>query len=404
MIGGASLFGGSGTIIGTVIGALIIAVIQYGLVFINVEPFWQFVAVGIVIIVSVLIDQTARAADRRGARCRVTAPILSVRGLTKRFGGVTALAGVGFDLRRGEVLALAGDNGAGKSTLIKAISGVHQPDEGEIVYRGEPVALGNPRHARELGIETIYQDLALADNLDVGANIFLGREPVARSLGVLPRLDRARMRAAARDVLRRSRSTSTGEKLGLPVRSLSGGQRQAVAIGRAIFWKAELLIMDEPTAALGVPEQRKVIELIRRLRQQNVAVIFISHNLVDIFAVADRILVLRRGLAAGERRPDESSHDEIVRLMVGVGLGTTRGLGARGGGGGGGRAWGGAPGGRGGGGGGGWGAGVGLRGGGGWWGGRAGVGGGTPPPTSWASPAGRCRATRPRAPCHLWWP
>ncbi|HEX6010322.1 MAG TPA: ATP-binding cassette domain-containing protein [Geminicoccaceae bacterium] len=245
------------------------------------------------------------------------APILSVRGLTKRFGGVTALAGVGFDLRRGEVLALAGDNGAGKSTLIKAISGVHQPDEGEIVYRGEPVALRNPRHARELGIETIYQDLALADNLDVGANIFLGREPVVRSLGVLPRLDRTRMRAAARDVLHALEIDLDREKLGLPVRSLSGGQRQAVAIGRAIFWKAELLIMDEPTAALGVPEQRKVIELIRRLRQQDVAVIFISHNLVDIFAVADRILVLRRGLAAGERRPEESSHDEIVRLMVG---------------------------------------------------------------------------------------
>jgi ABC-type sugar transport system ATPase subunit len=245
------------------------------------------------------------------------APILSVRGLTKRFGGVTALEGVGFDLRRGVVVALAGDNGAGKSTLIKAISGVHQPDEGEIVYKGEPITLTNPRHAREIGIETIYQDLALADNLDVGANIFLGREPAAPLFGLIPRLDRPRMRAAARDVLAPLEVDLDGKKLGLPVRNLSGGQRQAVAIGRAIFWKAELLIMDEPTAALGVPEQRKVLELIRRLRQQNVAVIFISHNLVDIFAVADRILVLRRGLAAGERRPEASSHDEIVRLMVG---------------------------------------------------------------------------------------
>src|SRR5918993_4364395 len=126
------------------------------------------------------------------------APILAVSGLTKRFGGVTALEGVGFDLHRGEVLALAGDNGAGKSTLIKAISGVHQPDEGEIVYRGEPVTLTNPRHARDIGIETIYQDLALADNLDVGANIFLGREPAAPLFGLIPRLDRARMRNAAR--------------------------------------------------------------------------------------------------------------------------------------------------------------------------------------------------------------
>ena len=245
------------------------------------------------------------------------APILSVRGVTKHFGGVTALGGVSFDLHRGEVLALAGDNGAGKSTLIKAISGVHQPDEGEIVYRGEPVTLTNPRHARDIGIETIYQDLALADNLDVGANIFLGREPAAPFLGFLPRLDRARMRNAAREVLATLEIDIAERKLGLPVRNLSGGQRQAVAIGRAIFWKAELLIMDEPTAALGVPEQRKVVELIRRLRLQNVAVIFISHNLVDIFAVADRILVLRRGVAAGERRPEQSNHDEIVRLMVG---------------------------------------------------------------------------------------
>ena len=243
--------------------------------------------------------------------------ILSVRGLTKRFGGVTALEQVGFELHRGEVLALAGDNGAGKSTLIKAISGVHQPDEGEIVYKGERVMLRNPRHAREIGIETIYQDLALADNLDVGANIFLGREPAAPLFGFIPRLDRGRMRAAAREVLAPLDVDLEEKKLGLPVRALSGGQRQAVAIGRAIFWKAELLIMDEPTAALGVPEQRKVIELIRSLRRRNVAVIFISHNLVDIFAVADRILVLRRGLAAGERRPEQSSHDEIVRLMVG---------------------------------------------------------------------------------------
>ena len=152
VIGGASLFGGSGTIVGTVIGALIIAVIQYGLVFINVEPFWQFVAVGVVIIVSVLIDQT---------RERLTGE--AARDAERSASAASALAGVGFDLRRGEVLALAGDNGAGKSTLIKAISGVHQPDEGEIVYRGEPVALRNPRHARELGIETIYQDLALAE-------------------------------------------------------------------------------------------------------------------------------------------------------------------------------------------------------------------------------------------------
>jgi simple sugar transport system ATP-binding protein len=230
---------------------------------------------------------------------------------------VTALSDVSFDLHRGEVLALAGDNGAGKSTLIKSISGVHRADEGEVVYKGQPLQVSNPRQARELGIETIYQDLALADNLDVGANVFLGREPVTRTLGILPRLDRKQMRSAAAEVLHTLEIDIAPGKLRLPVRALSGGQRQAVAIGRAIFWKAELLIMDEPTAALGVPEQRKVVELINRLKQQNVAILFISHNLIDIFAVADRILVLRRGRKAGERRPGETTHDEIVKLMVG---------------------------------------------------------------------------------------
>ena len=215
------------------------------------------------------------------------------------------------------MLALAGDNGAGKSTLIKIVSGVLRPDEGEIRYKGEPVAFTGPSQARERGIETIYQDLALADNLDVGENVFLGREPRSRVLGLLPRIDRRAMREAAHEVLDTLDIDIPRRKLREPVRNLSGGQRQAVAIGRAIYWKAELLIMDEPTAALGVPEQRKVRELIMRLKTQGVAVIFISHNLQDIFAVADRILVLRRGLKAGERLPAETSGDEIVKLMVG---------------------------------------------------------------------------------------
>ncbi len=244
-------------------------------------------------------------------------PVLEASHLAKRFGGVQALKGVSLRLSPGEVLALAGDNGAGKSTLIKAISGVHQPDEGEIRYKGRRVVINNPHEARALGIETIYQDLALADNLDVGANVFLGREPERRLLGLLPALDRRRMREAAREVLRQLEIDIPPDKLTRPVRTLSGGQRQAVAIGRAIYWNAEVLIMDEPTAALGVPEQRKVMELIRRLKQQGVAIIFISHNLGDIFAVADRILVLRRGIAAGEREAARTSGDEIVRLMVG---------------------------------------------------------------------------------------
>ena len=241
-------------------------------------------------------------------------PLLSARGLTKRFGGVTALDDVSLDLSPGEVLALAGDNGAGKSTLIKCLSGVYQPDGGQLFFGGREVQPGNPREARELGIETIYQDLALAENLDVGSNVFLGREPVKRRFGLFPVLDRPAMRAASQEVLD---TLDIHTSLDRPVQDLSGGQRQAVAIGRAIYWKAKVLIMDEPTAALGVPEQRKVIELIGRLKTQGVGVIFISHNLGDIFAVSDRILVLLRGRKAGERRIEETSGDEVVRLMVG---------------------------------------------------------------------------------------
>lgn len=243
-------------------------------------------------------------------------PVLSVQGISKRFGGVHALEDVSFDLFPGEVLALAGDNGAGKSTLIKAISGVHRPDDGRVLYKGKPVSFENPREARDLGIETIYQDLALADNLDVGANVFLGREPMRKAFGVLPVLDRRLMREEARDAI--ETLDIEIKKLNVPVRTLSGGQRQAVAIGRAIFWKAEILIMDEPTAALGVPEQRKVRALVESLKNSKVAVIFISHNLSDIFAVSDRIIVLRRGILAGERQTSQTDGDEIVKLMVGA--------------------------------------------------------------------------------------
>ncbi|MGP1397981.1 MAG: ATP-binding cassette domain-containing protein [Inquilinaceae bacterium] len=255
---------------------------------------------------------TDRTGNPNGADSDV---VLSVRGLSKRFGGVHALEDVSFDLRRGEVLALAGDNGAGKSTLIKTLSGVHRPDAGEILYQGRRVSFDNPRQARDLGIETIYQDLALADNLDVGANVFLGREPVQRVLGVFPRINRPFMRRAAQKAI--ETLDIDIDRLDVPVRALSGGQRQAVAIGRAIYWKAEVLIMDEPTAALGVPEQRKVMALIQGLKSRNVGVIFISHNLGDIFAVSDRILVLRRGVKAGERRAADTNGDEVVRLMVG---------------------------------------------------------------------------------------
>ncbi|MDR3375500.1 MAG: ATP-binding cassette domain-containing protein [Ancalomicrobiaceae bacterium] len=244
-----------------------------------------------------------------------TGPILDVRNIYKRFGGVQALDDVSMNLYPGEVVALAGDNGAGKSTLIKAISGVYRADEGEIVLAGEPVHFASPEAARGAGIETIYQDLALADNLSIGANIFLGREPMRNMFGFLPVLDRRKMAAAAKETM--ARLDFHVSRLEAPVGRFSGGQRQAVAIGRAIYWNARVLIMDEPTAALGVPEQRKVLSLVQTLKTQGQGVIFISHNLHDIFAVADRIFVLRRGQLAGERRIEDTNPDEVVRLMVG---------------------------------------------------------------------------------------
>ena len=244
-----------------------------------------------------------------------TQPLLAVHNIHKHFGGVEALKGVSIHVDPGEVVALAGDNGAGKSVLIKTISGVYRQDAGTILFDGKPISFTTPEQARAQGIETIYQDLALADNLSIGANIFLGREPKTTFLGFLPILDRQRMAKAARETM--ALLDFHVNRMEAPVAAFSGGQRQAVAIGRAIYWNAKLLIMDEPTAALGVPEQRKVLALVKSLKEQGKSVIFISHNLQDIFAVADRIVVLRRGIKAGERRPAETDTDEIVRMMVG---------------------------------------------------------------------------------------
>ncbi|MEQ1944815.1 ATP-binding cassette domain-containing protein [Mesorhizobium sp. VNQ89] len=243
------------------------------------------------------------------------APLLEVANLSKHFGAVRALHDVSMAVHPGEVVALAGDNGAGKTTLIKAISGVYRPTSGEVRLKGETVEFGTPQEARDKGIETIYQDLALADNLTIGGNIFLGREPMRRAFGFLPVLDRKKMADAARKTM--AMLDFHVSRTEAPVSNFSGGQRQAVAIGRAVYWDAQILIMDEPTAALGVPEQRKVISLIHQLKAQGRGVIFISHNLQDIFAVSDRIIVLRRGVKAGERKISETTHDEVVKLMVG---------------------------------------------------------------------------------------
>jgi ABC-type sugar transport system ATPase subunit len=215
------------------------------------------------------------------------------------------------------VVALLGDNGAGKSTLIKCISGVYQPDEGELWFEGRKSRFARPIDARREGIETIYQDLALANNLDVPGNVFLGREAKRRYLGGLVKtLDQRRMLSEAEAAL--SALQIHFPSLVEPIENLSGGQRQAVAIARAVYWQAKLMIMDEPTNNLGVPEQHKVLELMRQLRDQGVPVILITHTLPDVFAVSDRLIVMHRGRKVTEKRTAETDTEELVRYMVGA--------------------------------------------------------------------------------------
>jgi len=244
-------------------------------------------------------------------------PILSVHGVTKRFGGLVAVDNVDLDIYPGEVVALLGDNGAGKSTLIKCVSGVHSPTAGKIVFEGREARSKTPIEARDLGIETIYQDLALAGNLDVPSNVFLGREIERKILGGLLRpLDNKFMAQETEKALRDLDVKLP--QLDKPVEMLSGGQRQAVAIARGIYWNAKLMIMDEPTNNLGVPEQKKVLELIRRLKADGVPVILISHTLPDIFAVADRLVVMRRGRKVTEKLVSKTNAEEVVQYMIGA--------------------------------------------------------------------------------------
>jgi simple sugar transport system ATP-binding protein len=242
--------------------------------------------------------------------------LLEVRGIVKRFGGLVAVNNVSLGVAAGEVVGLLGDNGAGKSTLIKVISGVYPPDEGRILFQGKEVAIANPMDALAMGIETIYQDLALAENLNACSNIFLGREKTKRLLGFLNVLDHDAMYAEARRVLDRLEIAIPSLKT--RIKALSGGQRQAVAISRSIYWDARFLIMDEPTAALGVAEQKKVLDLVRLLKSHGLGIIIISHQLHEVFSVADRLIVMRRGEKVGERLTARTNPDEIVGLIVGA--------------------------------------------------------------------------------------
>nr|WP_239520721.1 ATP-binding cassette domain-containing protein [Blastococcus saxobsidens] len=233
-----------------------------------------------------------------------------MRGVNKSFGAVQVLHDVHLDVYPGKVTALVGDNGAGKSTLIKSIAGIHPIDSGTVEFEGDPVQLNGPRDAARLGIEVVYQDLALADNLDVVQNMFLGRE---RKRGLL--LDEASMEEAARDTLTKL-SVRTLKSVRQLVSSLSGGQRQTVAIAKAVLWESKLVILDEPTAALGVAQTRQVLDLVRRLADTGHAVVFITHNMVDVFEVADRVAALYLGRIAADVPISDVDRTQVIELIT----------------------------------------------------------------------------------------
>jgi len=238
-------------------------------------------------------------------------PLLEMIGISKRFGAVQALTDVDFAVAEGEVVALVGDNGAGKSTLIKTISGAEPADEGIISFAGEKVVISRPQDSQALGIATVYQDLALCDNLDVVANLFLGREGRRGAA-----LDEIEMERRSSDLLRSLAAKIPSVRI--PIASLSGGQRQTVAIARSLIGEPKLVVLDEPTAALGVAQTAQVLDLIKRLRERGLAVIVISHNLADVNEVADRIAVLRLGRNAGEFGVGEASQEDLVAAITGA--------------------------------------------------------------------------------------
>ena len=244
-----------------------------------------------------------------------TEPLLRIRGLDKHFGAVQALHAVDLDLFAGKVTALCGDNGAGKSVLTKCISGIYQPDHGEMWWEGKQVHIHSPRDSAQLGIETVYQDLALADNLDIVQNMFLGRERTRNML-----LDEDSMERAAAETLAGLRVT-TVRSIRQPVGSLSGGQRQSVAVAKAVMWNSKLVMLDEPTAALGVVQTRQVLDLVMRLRDHGLAVMVISHNLNDVFEVADQIAVLYLGRMVTQQAADAFDRQSVVEYMTTGGFG-----------------------------------------------------------------------------------
>jgi D-xylose transport system ATP-binding protein len=243
-------------------------------------------------------------------------PVLALKGVTKSFGPVQALNDVDFEVNAGEVVALVGDNGAGKSTLVKTIAGIHPADSGTIEFEGEPVTISSPPDAVALGIATVYQDLALCDNLDVVENLFLGREERSGGPPVLAPLDEVGMEKQTGELLENLAVTITDVRS--EVGTMSGGQRQQVAIARSLLGEPKLVMLDEPTAALGVRQTAQVLALVKRLRERGFGVVVISHNLADVFEVADRIYVLRLGREAGDFKAGEASQDKVVAAITGA--------------------------------------------------------------------------------------
>ncbi|MET8140609.1 ATP-binding cassette domain-containing protein [Sphaerisporangium sp. NPDC005288] len=252
-----------------------------------------------------------RVTYRQSLRSNVSSqPVLEIRGLDKSFGPVQVLHNVAFSAYAGEVTSLVGDNGAGKSTMVKCIGGTYTADAGEFLFDGRPVQVNSPREAADLGIEIVYQDLALCDNLDIVQNMFLGRE---KKSGLV--LDEATMEEMAAKTLD-SLSVRTVKSIRQHVSSLSGGQRQTVAIAKAVLWNSKVVILDEPTAALGVAQTAQVLELVRRLADNGLAVILISHNMNDVFAVSDRIAALYLGRMAAQVKASDVTHSQVVELIT----------------------------------------------------------------------------------------
>ena len=312
VIGGTSFNGGVGTVAGAVLGALVMQSLRSGMVLMGVDTPLQNIVVGIVLVVAVWLDTLYRQQCQIGAIIMLdkATPLVEMEHIKLAFGGIHAVDDVSIDLYPGEVVGIVGHNGAGKSCLIKVLSGAYQRDSGTIRIDGKEANINNPRDAKTYGIETIYQTLAVADNVDAAANLFLGRELKTR----YGTLDDVAMEAETRKIM--GRLNPNFERFKTPVVALSGGQRQSVAIARAIYFNARILIMDEPTAALGPQETQQVGELIKQLKADGIGIYLISHDIHDVFDLSDRVAVMKNGRLVGTAKTTDVTKDEVLGIII----------------------------------------------------------------------------------------